>query len=109
MHHADGQLCRVRTAQASWSVSRNVPLSLLGDAEGEAIGRPPMPGERCIISRPPAFGGMTLVNPACNAFVQDLEIAIPHGVEFLVGQTGQLMGAGSIEDHNSIPGNLLGA
>lgn len=67
-----------------------------------------MIGEEGIIACPPALRGIALFNPSRNALVQDAEIAIPFGVQFLVGQTGQLVRTGSVEHHEPIARDLMG-
>jgi hypothetical protein len=61
-----------------------------------------MPDRRRLVSCPPAFGRVALVNPAGNALIENPEIAIPLGVQLFVGQTGQLMGTRSVEDDNPL-------
>ena len=53
-----------------------------------------------------AVYGITLLDPAGEAFVEDLHVAIAFLVEDAVGQTGQVMGTSSIEDDRPVLRNL---
>jgi hypothetical protein len=61
-----------------------------------------MPDRRRLVSCPPAFGRVALVNPAGNALIENPEIAIPLGVQLFVGQTGQFVRARSVEHHQPV-------
>jgi hypothetical protein len=56
-----------------------------------------MPNRDIVASTPP-FGGVALIDPAWNAFIENPEIAKSLSVQFFVGQTGQLVWTRSIED-----------
>jgi hypothetical protein len=59
-----------------------------------------------IIPGPPPFGRIPQLHPTGNALIEHSEVAIPLRSEFFVGQTGQLVWTGSIEDHQPVTGDL---
>ena len=61
-----------------------------------------------IIPGPPPFGRIPQLHPTGNALIEHSEIAISLRGEFLVGQTGQLVGARSVEDHQPVTGDFPG-
>jgi hypothetical protein len=61
-----------------------------------------------IISGTPPFGRIPELHPTGNALIEHSEIAIPLRSEFFVGQTGQLVGACSVEDHQPVTRDLPG-
>jgi hypothetical protein len=67
-----------------------------------------MPNGGAIIPGPPPFGWIPKFHPAGNALIEHSEVAISLRGELFVGQTGQLVGAGSVEDHQSVARDLAG-
>lgn len=53
---------------------------------------------RLVIAGAPPLGGVALLDPARDPFIEHSEIAIPFDIQFFVGQTGQLVGTRSVED-----------
>ena len=47
--------------------------------------------------------------PAWQALVQHLHVTIPGTIQFLIGQTGQMVWTASIEDHGNIARDLTHA
>ena len=54
--------------------------------------------KRPVIAGAPSLGGVALLDPARDPFIEHSEIAIPFDIQFFVGQTGQLVGTRSVED-----------
>ena len=54
-----------------------------------------------------AVQGVALFDPAGEAFVEDLHITVALLVEHAIGQTGQVMGASSIEHERPVSWHLL--
>jgi hypothetical protein len=61
-----------------------------------------MPDRHRIISGPPPFSRVALVDPAGNTLIKNPEIAISLGVQLFVGQTGQLVRARSVEHDQAV-------
>jgi hypothetical protein len=66
-----------------------------------ANGRPIIPGS-------PPFGRIPELHPTGNALIEHSEIAISLCGKLFVGQTGQLVGARSVEDHQPVTRDLPG-
>jgi hypothetical protein len=49
---------------------------------------------------------ITLLIPTHDALIENLHVAISFFMENAIGQTGQVMGAGSVEDHRPVPGHI---
>ena len=64
--------------------------------------------DRLIVAGAPAFRGIALLDPAWDAFIEYPQITIAFGIELFVGQTGQLVGAGSVEDHYPVARDFPG-
>ena len=45
--------------------------------------------------------------PTLDAFVEHFHVAVTVFIENAIGQTGQVMGTGSIERHRPIAGNIF--
>jgi hypothetical protein len=54
-----------------------------------------------------SFHGVALLVPADDPFIEHVHVAKTVFVENAIGQTGQVMGARSIEDDGSIPRNAF--
>jgi len=52
------------------------------------------------------FKWVLVLLPAWQALVQHLHVTIPGTIQFLIGQTGQMVWAASIEDHGNIARDL---
>jgi hypothetical protein len=61
-----------------------------------AIGR--AVSNRGIVAGAPPFGRVALIDPARDSLIENPEIAVSLGVQLFVGQTGQLVRTGSVED-----------
>jgi hypothetical protein len=64
---------------------------------------------RRIITRTPALGGIALVDPARNPFIEHPEITISFVVKLFVGQTGQFVWTRSVQDDYPITGDIPGS
>ena len=64
--------------------------------------------DRLIVAGPPPLGGIALLDPARDALIEHSQIAIPLRVELLVGQTGQLVGARSVENDDPLAWDFPG-
>ena len=63
---------------------------------------------RLLVAGAPPFGGVALLDPARDPFIEHSEIAIPFDIKLFVGQTGQLVGARSVEDDDPLAGDVPG-
>ena len=63
---------------------------------------------RLIVAGAPPFGGVALLDPARDPFIEHPEIAIPFDIKLFVGQTGQLVGTRSVEDDDPLAGDVPG-
>lgn len=61
---------------------------------------------RVIVTGAPPLGGVALLDPAWDPLIEDSEITISHGIQLLVGQTGQLVGTRSVEDDDPVAWDL---
>src|SRR5438128_2659835 len=52
------------------------------------------------------FKWVRVLLPAWQALVQHLHVTIPGTIQFLIGQTGQMVWAASIENHGNIAWDL---
>jgi hypothetical protein len=64
-----------------------------------------MPNRLIVVGTPP-LGRVPLLDPAGDSLIEHSEIAVSQHIELLVGQTGQLMGTGSVEDDDAVAWNV---
>ena len=57
---------------------------------------------RFIVAGAPALGGVALLDPAWDPFIEYPKIAIPFDIKLFVGQTGQLVRTRSVEDDDPL-------
>jgi hypothetical protein len=63
---------------------------------------------RLIVAGAPPLGGVALLDPAWDPFIEHPEIAIPFDIELFVGQTGQLVGTRSVEHDDPLARDVPG-
>ena len=64
---------------------------------------------RLIVAGAPPLGGVALLDPAWNPFIEHPKIAIAFDIELFVGQTGQLVGTRSVEDDDPLARDVPGS
>jgi hypothetical protein len=65
-----------------------------------------MAERRAIVPCAPSFGRIAQLDPARDPLIEHSEIAISLRVQFLVGQTGQLVGARSVKHNQPVARDL---
>jgi len=63
---------------------------------------------RLIVAGAPPFGGVALLDPARDPFIEHPEIAVAFDIKLFVGQTGQLVRARSVEDDDPLAWDVPG-